>query len=142
MMASEVNYIQQPKNSRLCGQSCVAMASGLTLEQAIELFGHRHGTTTKDLVRVLRENEVPCDSRLRVIRRNIIPARSILKVQFDVPGRKTPAWHWVLAWDGEIHDPAGPDPRYPKETYITAALNLDLTSEEEAPGPILIAYEA
>jgi hypothetical protein len=34
-----IKWIQQPEGSSLCGQTCVAMIAGITLEESIGAFG-------------------------------------------------------------------------------------------------------
>ena len=48
-------HLQQPKDSHLCGQTCVAMITGVSIEKSIEVFGTRGGTRTKQVVAALRK---------------------------------------------------------------------------------------
>ena len=95
-----MKHVHQGRNQ--CGQACVAMVLGLTLEAAICLVGKRGSTRTKDLVRALRMHGYKCPDRLKRLRDDeALPRRAILKVKLE--GDRN--WHWVLIWDGMWHDP-------------------------------------
>lgn len=102
----------QPQGSSLCGQTCVAMAAGVSLESAIEAVGHarRRGTYTSELVGGLRALGVECASRLRLVSRlrPLLPKRAIVSmVVIKQSPREARRGHWMLAWDGVIYDPEG-----------------------------------
>lgn len=44
----EINYIKQP-TEYLCGQSCVAMLAGVTVEEVISVMQNDKGTGKKDI---------------------------------------------------------------------------------------------
>lgn len=119
-------HLVQPEYSYLCGQTCVAMVAGMTIEQSVLLFGHSKGTRTNELVCILQWLGYNCDTRLRVVgsKAQQIPERSILNIDFYVAGRKTPFGHWALFWDGVFYDPAGLGTKYPLNARVTSALNL------------------
>lgn len=48
-----MKFVKQPAESNLCGQACVAMVCGVTLEEAIMLVRTKGATTTKHLKRAL-----------------------------------------------------------------------------------------
>lgn len=100
-----MNRIQQPEGSSLCGQACVAMAAGVSLDRSIEIIGHSHGTWTRDVIRGLRALGVGCADRLHRVSRKmpVLPRRCLVAVQS--PRRKLE--HWMLSWDGVMLDPAG-----------------------------------
>ncbi len=92
--------MKQPSGSKLCGQVCLALILGISLDESIKLVGHRHGTSTKELTkhfdhgdtrRWLSKDEVPdyalCISRPGSIKRN---------------GN----WHWVLLKNLTVLDPS------------------------------------
>ena len=75
----------QPRGSRLCGQSCVAMILGISVLEAVELIGKCGATKTRHLRETLY----------------------ILKtIPVDNQGRN---WHWVVYerknGKGVFHDP-------------------------------------
>jgi hypothetical protein len=49
-----MNLIIQLPGFSLCGQACVAMACGISLEESLRIFGHRHATKTAELIRAIR----------------------------------------------------------------------------------------
>jgi hypothetical protein len=99
--------IYQPEGSNLCGQTCVAMIVGRTLEAVIMVFGHRHATKTRELVSALREYGFRCEDRLTRKRKGLpFPKLCIVKVLWHAAGSKRLQSHWVMYWDGEFYDPA------------------------------------
>jgi hypothetical protein len=88
-----IKWIQQPEGSSLCGQTCVAMIAGVTLEESIEAFGgKRSGTRTKDVVIALRKLG---------INGQCYPDTCIVKLHFD--GQKNT--HWTIWHEGKFYDP-------------------------------------
>ena len=93
--------LQEPE-SKVCGQACLAMILGVTLDEACELVGHRKGTKTRELVAVLRAQGKPCGPRLIPFRRwGLHPHfRGLAKLS-----RGSGNWHWVVIWDDVVYDP-------------------------------------
>mgnify|MGYP003132488658 CR=1 FL=1 len=50
-----IELVEQPRSSNLCGQACVAMLAGVTLDEAIKVVGTRGKTTSLQLGRGLAE---------------------------------------------------------------------------------------
>jgi hypothetical protein len=98
-----IKWLQQPEGSSLCGQTCVAMIAGITLEESIAAFGgKRSGTRTKDLVAALRKLGIDCgDPPLARIKYQCYPDTCIVKLHFD---NKTHT-HWTLWHNGRYYDP-------------------------------------
>lgn len=117
-----MRLIRQPEGTALCGQCCVAMAAGVSLERAIEAVGHRkqRGTTTGELVRALRFFGVECADCLRRVSRSkpIGPRRGLVVIKRD------DAEHWMLTWDGEIKDPGDRWPEAYANWKITSYLEI------------------
>ena len=86
--------ILQPENSSLCGQCCLATILGTTLEHAILLIGHSHGTYPKELAKHFK-----CDTV--VLTRGIPSKYSLCKVHFETKKQT----HWVLFKDFKVYDP-------------------------------------
>jgi|SRR5665213_1220751 len=108
-----MKIVRQPEGSHQCGQACVAMAAGVSLKRSIKAVGHERSTHTSDLIRGLRALGVECaDKLVRICRRRPhFPPRAIIAIHRPaVKGERREAGHWMVAWDGEIIDPAG---RYP-----------------------------
>lgn len=116
-----MTHIHQPEDSSLCGQCCVAMAAGVTLDRACQVIGHRRGTVTREIVRSLRELGIQCADRCHPMKRNIpvLPQRGLVVLHAPRGNR----WHWMLTWDGKMYDPAG---RWPSldEWKITSYLEI------------------
>jgi len=100
-----ITYVPQPKDSKLCGQACLAMLCGITLDQAIKEIGHKHGTRTAELVRVLRRYgwKIGYHGRLRKISiKSVFPKATIFKMRCIYNHES----HWIVVVDGKIFDPA------------------------------------
>ena len=123
-----MKLILQPENSALCGQACVAMAGGKSLKQAVEIIGHSNGTTTKEVRDALRGLGIMTDDRLHPLgkTRGVLPKRGLVCIFRGGnirEGRKDKG-HWMLAWDGEIYDPAGVWPEGYQNWRITSYLEI------------------
>jgi hypothetical protein len=102
----------------VCGQAVLASILNCSLAEACKLVGHRHGTQTRELIKALRKNGVAVADRLESARFNELPPRAILKATKSAGAKN---WHWLLYWDGQIHDPY----RKPRGPHcITAFLRL------------------
>ena len=101
-----ISLLTQP-NNKTCGQTCVAMIAGISVEESIAMFGHDHKTRTKELIRVLRSIGFRTADRLHVAPRKhkrdwAIETHSIMQVRW--PNGKG---HWVVNKKGWIFDPLG-----------------------------------
>lgn len=94
--------IYQPFRSRLCGQAVIATILGCTIEEAIRLVGHRHGTKNAELRAALASRAIHLGP-VRLTAHHDLPERAVLRL--SRPYGKN--WHWCLRWDGETYDPAG-----------------------------------
>lgn len=96
-----MNYLRQPKYSNLCGQTCIAMIAGLSLEQSIKLFNSSDCTTTKQLKQVLNICHINTGEKLERLKKEQQPYTTcILKITW---GNKS---HWVVYNKGKVYDPA------------------------------------
>lgn len=121
-----MRLVRQPVGSSLCGQCCVAMAAGVSLDRACEVVGHRHGTYTRELVTALRALGVATGDKLKRIRRTapLLPCRAVVSiVRYGDTGRRAQA-HWMLTWDGEVLDPGGSWPDGFKNWRMTSYLEV------------------
>lgn len=96
---AEFTHIEQPTESHLCGQACVAMCLGITLDEAIERIGHNRSTRTREIVTAL--GAVAAERRL--VARRAEPEDALLKVTWAGRPRRS---HWVIRRGCTIHDPA------------------------------------
>jgi hypothetical protein len=99
-----IKWMQQPEGSSLCGQTCVAMLAGVTLEESIKSFGgKRGGTRTKELVNAIRKLGINCgDPPLVRINGQCYPDTCIVKLHFDDQTHT----HWTLWHNGQFYDPS------------------------------------
>lgn len=126
-----MKLVEQPEGSSLCGQACIAMVTGSSLERAVFVVGHKNGTYTSDLIKAIRVLGCDCADRLRRIskQRPVLPKRcivSIVKWVGEGPTRRQRKGHWILSWDGVIYDPGGVWPEsYDKNGWtITSYLEI------------------
>jgi len=96
-------FVKQPHPSNCCGQACVAMLAGISLEESISVFGKRGGTSTKDVVFALRKLNIPCDDKLTRINKH--PKSDICIVVFRSKSDKRFS-HWTVFNKGFYYNPA------------------------------------
>ena len=94
--------VRQPPGTRLCGQACLAMLTGRSLEEAVETVGHCRGTKTKELAKALRSLGSSCGDRLVPFGKRGVPEgfRGLGKLRSG-----SGSWHWVVLWDSYAIDP-------------------------------------
>lgn len=97
-----MTLIRQPRRSRLCGHCCVAMALAISLDEAVRLIGHRHGTKADELRKALASRGVSV-LPTSLTAYAALPQRAIIRL--TIPRRRN--WHWMLLWDGMTYDPSG-----------------------------------
>ena len=83
-----------------CGQAVLAMLTGKTVEEIIELCGTERETTLADMKRVLNLCGINMsDERIAVKYREDLPEIAVLSLE-------TPkCWHWSLYFKGKFLDP-------------------------------------
>jgi hypothetical protein len=92
---------------KTCGHACLAMLSGKSEIDIIQLIGHSRGTKTKEIINALNELNIKNSEKLvRHCNKNPLPEIGILKT---VPrGRKASGnWHWILKYKERFLDPLG-----------------------------------
>lgn len=101
-----MKLVSQPEKSYCCGQCCVAMAAGVTLDEVIHVVGKKGSTSTKILHKALVHYGInsPSRTRLTPIKGNLslLPDRCIIKIRLAWKKRN---WHWVFKDGDTIHDP-------------------------------------
>ena len=120
-----MEHVQQPRKSNLCGQACIAMLSGLPLDEAIKIVGKRGKTRTKDLVAAINRSVgflmgITCPEKLIPLRGRYHKLTRCCLVKACSPDRKRS--HWMLIFDHLLHDPSCPTAPHPK------VCNWDITS--------------
>lgn len=95
----KINYIKQPTDY-LCGQTCVAMLAGVTVEEVVSVMKNDKGTGKKDIEKALNYYGI---SQARTMTKadnsSVLPKVCILKVLLPQYG------HWILYYDGKYYDP-------------------------------------
>lgn len=98
----KINLIRQPDNSNLCGQACVAMIAGISLDESIKLFNSKGKTRTKQLYHALKKRRISCDEKAIRIKNNNKPEFCIVIIHYT--GYKYT--HWCIWNDNKYYDPA------------------------------------
>lgn len=93
-----MNLLTQPKNSNICGQTCVAMIANIDIESSIMIFGHNHGTKTKEVIKALNKLGITTkQSKLERVKKNKLPEGLLIAHQYR---------HWIVIDKGKIYDPS------------------------------------
>ena len=122
----------QPEGSALCGQACVATVADVALDRVVAFMHKRAGagTRTREIVKALRHFGIPCANRLRRTSKTkpVLPRRSIICIALFVGSAATSyhcrRGHWMVSWDGLMHDPGGRWPDGYTGWKITSYLDL------------------
>lgn len=120
-------FMLQPKNSCLCGQTCVAMIAEISLEESIFVFGKRSGTTTKNVINALRKLGISCGDRLLFAKKHEKPDVCMCVLHY----KDCKSTHWTI-WDGDYYlDPAyGVLEKYGEGFRITSYLPIYLEDKK------------
>lgn len=93
-----MKLINQPKGVGVCGQTCVAMIAGISLEESINLFKSKAGTRPKQVAKVLKGLGFKCDDKLNRITKDFeLPESGIYMFKLMWDDKK--GSHWVI-WNG------------------------------------------
>lgn len=119
-----------------CGQTCLAMVSGMPIERAIRIVGHSHSTCPAELVAAIRSCGYSCPSRLARVSKRGLPELCIARLSAR---NAAPSWgHWVVVYKGNVYDPAGVmNPAYPKPVHMTSYLPIVKAIEFQLLNPLL-----
>ena len=110
-----MNLIKQPRNSRLCGQCCVAMLSNHPLEDVIGQIRDTV-TTWREIRSALFQFGVIAEEKMQpAFRASDIPPTAVLMV----PTGSSLMKHAVVAHGGTVYDPA--HGTYPVEHLMFAS---------------------
>lgn len=95
----KINYIKQP-TEYLCGQACVAMLAGVTVEEVVSVMKNDKGTGKKDIERALDYYGIrQAKTMTKADDTAVLPKVCILKVLLPGYG------YWNLYCDGTYYDP-------------------------------------
>ena len=95
----EIKYLKQP-TEYLCGQACVAMVAGVTVDDVINILQNDKGTSKKELSTALTHYGIShAKTMVKVDANTILPEKCLLKLL--LPGYS----HWALYYKGVFYDP-------------------------------------
>ncbi len=95
----KINYIKQP-TEYLCGQACVAMLAGVTVEEVVSVMKNDKGTGKKDIEAALNHYGIKqAKTMTKADNASVLPKACILKVLLPKYA------HWILYYDGRYYDP-------------------------------------
>lgn len=95
----KINYIKQPTDY-LCGQACVAMLAGVTVEEVVSVMKNDKGTGKKDIEKALNYYGISqAKTMTKADNSSVLPKVCILKVLLPKYG------HWILYYDGKYYAP-------------------------------------
>lgn len=97
-----MEWVQQPRGSKTCGQAVVATVLQVPLEHVLTLLGDGPTGITR-IVQVLRAQGVGAFYESTEEWPEGLPGRAIISARSKThpPG----GWHWLLWWDGVLWDP-------------------------------------
>lgn len=122
----DIHYIKQP-TVYLCGQACVAMLAGVTVEDVVAVMNNDKGTGKKDIARALEHYGVR-QARTMTKADNATPLPRVCILKVLMPGYG----HWVLYADGTYYDPEfGVSTALHPKARVQSYLTID--PEEDAP---------
>ena len=123
-----MRHVQQPAYSNQCGQACIAMLSGKDLDAVVDFMSMKGKTRTRDLVKTIRTGlgemrGMQCPDKLIRLMDMIGTYPKYCIVKACSPDRRQA--HWMLVFNGELHDPATDGSPWPTCTWkITSYLPL------------------
>ena len=96
---SRIRYVHEP-NDLQCGQTVLAMITGLEVEIVTEELQNNRETNLREMKSFLRAHGVwVSDERVPVINKEDLPPFCMLSL--DTPR----CWHWSLYCNGVFYDP-------------------------------------
>ena len=96
-MDNNYYWKKQSKNKKNCGTIAVSIVAKCSIKTAEQAIGEINRTTTKELIKGLKQLRIKCDKRLK---RKKCPKLAIAKLIY--PNKKN--WHWVVVSGDKIFD--------------------------------------
>lgn len=100
---NSIVYEQQRYRSKQCGQTCLAMILGISIDEAIKLLNNKKRSTSlyKDIAVALERQGFEVEKHTGQIEWDEVPNNSIVRVVF--PNK---AAHFIIKHDDRYYDPA------------------------------------
>lgn len=104
-MRRVIKPVYQPDGSNCCGQACVAMVAGVSLDEAKRAVGKSGTTCGPDLVRGLRNLGASCADKVERLKDyiDVLAGLAIVKVHYPNSKKR----HWIVIDRSRVYDPAG-----------------------------------
>jgi len=113
----------QPRDSKTCGQHCVAMIAGVEVSHSINVFGHYRGTRSREQIAELKHYGLDTAPKYRVYKYKYqLPRLCILRAKHKIGSGS----HVVVYANGLIYCPAYGVYRY--SDYKQTFYHMRLTS--------------
>lgn len=99
----KITYKQQRYRSKQCGQACLAMILGISIDEAIKLLNNKKKSTSlyDDLAVALERHGYEVKKHTGEVDWDEVPDNSIIRVVFP-----TKAGHFIIKHRGKYYDPA------------------------------------
>jgi len=115
-----IKQLYQPMGSKQCGQTCVAMIAGVTVEEVVKLIGKKGRTTHNDWRKALQVYGFDVLEKRRVSNKRPFPDLCIA-IQKQ-PGHNVR--HAFVMYKGQIYDPRPLDHlAWPITSYVRVVAN-------------------
>lgn len=121
--AQTVRHLKQPKRSKTCGQHCVAMMAGVSVDDVISRFGSS-ATSQAKILEIAKAFGLRQSSNLWVLNRDgELPNTGIIKLR----KARRKYFHWACIIDGILHDPSQEVPGRLASGYkVVAFMPIDI----------------
>lgn len=117
----EISHIFQPEGSNLCGQACVAMLAGVSLEEATQTVGKSGLTLTRDVRQALEKYGFVLGPTIRVSKKATMKDLCLCTIHYT----DSENTHWTIYNEGVYYDPAyGVLVSYPPFVRITSFIQI------------------
>jgi hypothetical protein len=100
---NRLKWVEQPAGTHTCGQVAVAVITGKSLDEVIDVIGHAHGSKTRELVAALKHFGYDAPLRCRKMEEPELGLAQVHRPNFN-------GWHWIVVANGFIYDGEWIDP--------------------------------
>lgn len=102
-----MELVTQPRGSTLCGQACVAMVAGVSLQTSCKAFGHQCATTLFAVRRSLKKLGFVSAEKCQAFAKNPARLPTTCLLMLTYAQAFGGLGHWVVFHEGQVYDPAG-----------------------------------